>query len=129
MKAETLIVDDDEMVVFLHKIAIVESGLSTSPVVAYNGRQALDFINRPENREKLFLVLLDINMPDVDGWDFLDAIQSLDALIYVVMVTSSVDSRDKKKAQSYKQVIEYLEKPLSVNSCIHVKNLVSHLPE
>lgn len=129
MNAETLIVDDDEMVVFLHKIAIVESGLSTNPVVAYNGRQALDFINRAENHEKIFLVLLDINMPDVDGWDFLDAIQSLDALIYVVMVTSSVDSRDKKKAQSYKQVIDYLEKPLSVNSCVHVKNLVSQLPK
>ena len=41
MKAETLIVDDDEMVVFLHKIAIAESGLSKQPVVAYNGRQAL----------------------------------------------------------------------------------------
>jgi CheY-like chemotaxis protein len=127
MKVETLIVDDDEMVVFLHKIAVVESGLSTNPVVAFNGQQALDLINLPENHETVFLVLLDINMPELDGWDFLEAIQSLNASIYVVMVTSSVDSRDKKKAKSYKQVIDYLEKPLSVTACVHIKNLFNQI--
>lgn len=127
MKVETLIVDDDEMVIFLHKIAVVESGLTANPVIAYNGRQALDFINRSENRETVFLVLLDINMPELNGWEFLEAIQSLDASIYVVMVTSSVDSRDKKKAKSYKQVIEYMEKPLSINACLQVKTLMNQM--
>src|SRR5687768_11583574 len=127
MKVETLIVDDDEMVIFLHKIAVVESGLTPNPVIAYNGRQALDFINRSENRETVFLVLLDINMPELNGWEFLDAIQSVDASIYVVMVTSSVDSRDKKKAKSYKQVIEYMEKPLSINACLQIKTLMNQM--
>lgn len=127
MKVETLIVDDDEMVIFLHKIAVVESGLTANPVIAYNGLQALDFINRSENRETVFLVLLDINMPELNGWEFLEAIQSLDASIYVVMVTSSVDSRDKKKAKSYKQVIEYMEKPLSINACLQIKTLMNQM--
>jgi CheY-like chemotaxis protein len=127
MKVETLIVDDDEMVIFLHKIAVVESGLTANPVIAYNGREALDFVNRSENRETVFLVLLDINMPELNGWEFLEAIQSLDTSIYVVMVTSSVDSRDKKKAKSYKQVIEYMEKPLSINACLQIKTLMNQM--
>jgi CheY-like chemotaxis protein len=123
MKLETLIVDDDEMVVFLHKIAVAESGLSTKPVVAFNGNQALDHISHQRGSGSAFLILLDINMPELDGWEFLEAIQSLQETIFVVMVTSSVDSRDRNKSKTYKQVIDYVEKPLSINTCIQIKNL------
>lgn len=123
MKLETLIVDDDEMVVFLHKIAVAESGLSTKPFVAFNGSQALNHILNNSKDDLAFLILLDINMPEMDGWEFLEGIQGLQKTIFVVMVTSSVDSRDRKKSKNFKQVIDYVEKPLSVNSCLHIKNL------
>jgi CheY-like chemotaxis protein len=123
MKLETLIVDDDEMVVFLHKIAVAESGLATTPFVAFNGSQALDHISSQQNNDSAFLILLDINMPELDGWGFLEGIQTLQKTIFVVMVTSSVDGRDRKKSKTFKQVIDYVEKPLSINTCIHIKNL------
>jgi CheY-like chemotaxis protein len=126
MMLETIIADDDEMVVFLHKIAAAESGLSQRPVVAYNGSQALDFIQK--NTATPFLILLDINMPVMDGWEFLDAIQNLESpSVFVVMVTSSVDSRDRNKALKYAQVIDYIEKPLSVEVCVQIKNQVAAL--
>jgi CheY-like chemotaxis protein len=126
MILETIIADDDEMVVFLHKIAAAESGLCQQPVIAYNGSQALDFIQK--NPEAPFLILLDINMPVMDGWEFLDAVQQLNMpSVFVVMVTSSVDSRDRKKALKYAQVIDYFEKPLSVDACVRIKNQVAGL--
>jgi CheY-like chemotaxis protein len=125
VKLETLIVDDDDMVVFLHKMAIAQSGLSQRPAVAFNGGQALDYISQQQTPDTSFLVLLDINMPVMDGWEFLDTIQTFNLLapIYIVMVTSSVDNRDRKKAKTYTQVIDYVEKPLSVDTCIHIKKL------
>jgi CheY-like chemotaxis protein len=127
MKLETLIADDDDMVIFLHKIAVVESALSEKPVIARNGSQALDYVLK--HSDTTLLVLLDINMPEMDGWEFLEAIQKLPSpKILVVMVTSSVDSRDRKKAKSYPQVIEYIEKPLTVDTCSYIKNLPAVAP-
>lgn len=125
MKLKTLIVDDDEMVIFLHKIAVADSGLSPHPDAVINGRLALDYISQNADSDISFLILLDINMPEMDGWEFLDAIQKLDSAagIYVVMVTSSVDHRDRKRAQAYNQVIDYIEKPLTVSTCSLIKNL------
>ena|SRR5688572_23119383 len=120
MKFETIIVDDDEMVIFLHKIAVVESGLSMKPAVAFNGSQALDYILK--HAETSFLILLDINMPEMDGWEFLDAIQRHKTALFIVMVTSSVDSRDRHKAMRYSQVIDYIEKPLSSDKCVRIKD-------
>lgn len=125
MKLETLIVDDDNMVVFLNKIAVVESGLDPRPVSVFNGQQALDYISQHQTQDIAFLVLLDINMPEMDGWEFLDAIQTVKFIgpVYVVMVTSSVDNRDRKKAKTYPQVIDYKEKPLSISTCVTIKDL------
>jgi CheY-like chemotaxis protein len=125
MKLNTLIVDDDNMVVFLHKLAVVESGLSDAPAIAGNGSQALSYISTNQTPGNYFLVLLDINMPEMDGWGFLDAIQTSDLTtpISVVMVTSSVDTRDRNRASEYAQVIGYIEKPLNSASCEALKKL------
>ncbi len=126
MRFETIITDDDEMVIFLHKISVVESELSEKPVIAYDGSQAFQYILA--HTKDSFLVLLDLNMPEMDGWQFLDAIQKIkNTLIYVVVVTSSVDARDRKKAYTYPQVIDYIEKPLSIESCLRIKKQVEGL--
>jgi CheY-like chemotaxis protein len=125
MNFETLIVDDDEMVVFLHKIAVTESGLTNSPIVAYNGEHALQYIQ--SHPAVSYLILLDLNMPQMDGWEFLDAVQETDTPIYVVVVTSSVDLRDRKKAENYARVIDYFEKPLSVENCKQIKHQMTAL--
>jgi CheY-like chemotaxis protein len=64
----------------------------------------------------VYLLLLDINMPVMSGWDFLDAIRlrSYADQVYAVIVSSSIDTGNHKKAEQYKQVIGYLEKPINV---------------
>jgi len=125
MKLKTLIVDDDAMVVFLHKLAVVEGGLSNFPAVAGNGSQALAYISENQTSGTYLLILLDINMPEMDGWGFLDALQtlSIQTPISVVMVTSSIDKRDRNRAKEYRQVIDYIEKPLNSATCADLKKL------
>jgi CheY-like chemotaxis protein len=130
MKLNTLIVDDDAMVVFLHKLAVVDSGLSNVPGVARNGIEALAYISKHQTSDTSFLILLDINMPEMDGWGFLDAIQKLNipTSISVVMVTSSIDKRDRNRAKEYSHVIEYVEKPLNSSACADLKKLPQLAP-
>jgi len=88
-----------------------------------NGQPALEEIQRRITGEKSIpnddriLLLLDINMPIMDAWGFLDRFSSLDQKIkdhfYVVIITSSIDSNDRLKAFTYPDVIDYINKPMS----------------
>jgi response regulator of citrate/malate metabolism len=112
-RMELLIVDDDRIISLLHHRFVIKSGLHPSPRLFYNGKDALNHIRN--HRDERFLVLLDINMPGVSGWDFLDHLfrEELTARVRVVMVTSSVDSADMQRARTYDIVIEYIDKPLT----------------
>lgn len=131
MSLNVLLVDDDETVNYLHKIIVEESSLSNELYSAFNGEQALTYLQKrqPGNTEH-FLILLDINMPIMNGWEFLDSIQqeTFSDRVSVVMVTSSTDNADRKKAEQYKQVIEYVEKPITTSDCEKLKDFNSLSP-
>lgn len=128
MELEVLIVDDDAIITMIHKRLVVKSGLHANPQVFLNGKAALEYL-KSENGSaagKSFIVLLDINMPIMNGWQFMDSLQKEPVLapVHVVMVTSSVDKSDREKASSYGLVRDYFEKPVDVEK---LKNLVSLL--
>lgn len=116
MNFRTLIVDDDSIIIFIHKKLVGRCGFPLAPETYLNGREALDNLMSTADASTLTLVLLDINMPVMSGWEFLDAIQDqpFAKLMKVAMVTSSVDASDKLKAKTYPQVIGFLEKPITV---------------
>ncbi len=111
---ETLIVDDDRIITMLHQRMVIKSGLHQEPRLFYSGQDALNFIRN--NRNDRYLVLLDINMPVVSGWDFLDTLcaENLTEHVRVAMVTSSVDAADMARAQMYSVVFDYIDKPLTL---------------
>lgn len=114
MMLKVLIVDDDPVTLFIHRQNVIKSDLSSDPVTFSNGKEVLDYLNEQTDEDVVFFILLDINMPEMNGWQFLQALNSKDAdRVYTVMVSSSVDSRDHLKAQEFKSVIGYLEKPMS----------------
>lgn len=125
---EVILVDDDDIVLMMQRKMISRCEISSSPIVFKSAIKTLEYLNKPENlrnEEKEYLILLDINMPVMSGWQFLDKIKlhPLYNQIHVIMVTSSIDQKDRMKAQSYQRVIDYMEKPITVKHCESLKQL------
>lgn len=59
------------------------------------------------------LIFLDINMPEMNGWEFMDALKDKNIQQRIVLLTSSTSKIDKEKAREYPCVIKYIEKPLN----------------
>ncbi|MFC3417484.1 response regulator [Algoriphagus hitonicola] len=117
MKFDILLVDDDLDTLFLHEILIKKSGLNPSPKKFDSGKKIIDFLkSTPPNTEK-YLIFLDIYMTDINGWDVLNFIETLKLYsnLKVMLLSSSVNFEDKRKAMDYPSVIEYIEKPLMLH--------------
>ena len=119
MALEIVIVDDDDVFLFLHNLTVADSGLATSTHDYDSGKKALQYLEEHNKPDEYYLIFLDINMPIMNGWQFLDAIQSLPYAdqVSVVIVTSSIDTSDREKAKLYDQVIDFVEKPLNISDC------------
>lgn len=114
MNKELLLVDDDEMMLFLHERIVKKCNIN-APVRSFrNGKEVLDYLLDDGGSGKIYLILLDINMPVMSGWDFMEALnkQKSRNKVLVVIISSSLDIEDLEKSQQYGQVIDYLEKPI-----------------
>lgn len=122
---EILLVDDDKVVALLHKNRLKSTNIGLPPVICSNGMEALERLHRNDHISKHFLVLLDLNMPVVDGWKFLKLLKKNppQAEVSVVIVTSSINQQDFLKAQTYSSVIHFCRKPLSLDCVNRIKNL------
>lgn len=116
-KVKVLIIDDDPIVSFIHKSLVVKRNICSSPKNFSNGIEALDFLHVDSSKEQdtHYLILLDINMPLMNGWEFLDALKDMEVArrAQVVVVTSSPDKEDWEKANNLDLVAYYIEKPLA----------------
>lgn len=122
---EVLVVDDDKIARLLHQHHLRTASMSNAPVSCAHGKEALDYLLKNDVPNKHFLVLLDLNMPVVNGWEFLDFLEktNLTARVLVVIITSSINNRDREKAQKYKSVIHFCSKPLDTMRLQKIKSL------
>ena len=106
-----LIVEDDLIIAKMHRFGI-ESLPGTQADTCRNGKEALEFLL---GQQAPFLVLLDLNMPEMNGWEFLEACkrEGLCEQIKVIIVTSSLYRADREKARQYEQVTGFYSKPLT----------------
>lgn len=118
-----LLVDDDKIMLFLHEMFLKRSGMLHDTILCYNGQEALSYLDAYQSEQTSFLVLLDINMPVMNGWEFLEAIHTRPyfSRIHVVMVSSAIDESEQQKAFTYGQVIDYQQKPLNMDLCKSLK--------
>jgi CheY-like chemotaxis protein len=109
---KVLLVDDDAAANYLSKELLERLNAANEIETAESCLKALELIKHPDCADVIFL---DIKMPGIDGFDFLERLKklALEKKIKVVMLTSSVRPEDKLRAFSYKAVIDYLEKPLT----------------
>ncbi len=122
---KVIIVDDDDIMVFLQRKLFQRSGLAKDPISFKAATAAIEFLKNEEINQH-FLILLDINMPGMNGWQFLDILKELKISnnVFVIMVTSSIDGYDKEKAGTYSNVIDFMEKPVSMENCNRIKEYV-----
>jgi CheY-like chemotaxis protein len=120
---KVLLVEDDPIAVLLCKNVVRNTEFAAEIDVAQDGKLALDYYNellsdkekgRVQNYPKL--VLLDLNMPVMGGWEFLDEFM---AKFYaqcketrVVILSSSIVPEDRERAGNYPVVLEFLSKPI-----------------
>lgn len=105
-----LVAEDNPADVELFTIACEEDGLAVACTVARDGGEAIALLKRPDVRPRL--ILLDINMPRVNGFEALDFIRTRPELaaIPVVMLTTSPSPRDQERCRNA-GVARYLVKP------------------
>lgn len=109
-----MIVEDDPMISFLHKAILQKKEIEQDPLTFMNGKEAWDFLVN-DSPDKYYLVLLDLNMPVLNGWQFLDKLEDQEHIASrtkVAIVTSSMNPADKERAKNYSMVEHYLSKPL-----------------
>ena len=112
------IIDDDEIFRFILEKQIKNQNLAENIMCFENGREAIDYIktNRLENDSLPDVIFLDINMPTMDGWDFVTEYNEVkkqlikDATVF--MISSSVDDRDIRRANDSGIITEYVTKPV-----------------
>ena len=114
MKLRVLVIDDDEIFNLMADVILRNLGFTAHPKCFSNGQEALGYISQHHEADITYLIFLDINMPTMSGWEVLDQLQTLPNHhhIHVVIVTSSIDHADQKKASDFDHVIDYMIKPL-----------------
>ena len=116
------IIDDDKIYVNLVRKIIEIKKLSENLLIFKNGKEALDYfqlIMGNMTEDKLpDIIFLDLNMPVMDGWEFLSEFikikNNFEKKITLYVVSSSIDPRDLERAKSFNMVTDYLIKPIEL---------------
>ena len=113
------IIDDDPIFIYGTKRIMKEVDFAENIIVYNNGQEAVDGLKEIINEGGLLpeVIFLDLNMPIMNGWEFLDEYEncrheiSKKTIIYII--SSSVDPRDLERVKHYNQVDTYILKPIT----------------
>lgn len=117
-KLHILLVDDDPIYQLVAKKLISACGFTGAISAVLNGQEALQYLKESiqEHTMEPDIILLDLNMPVMNGWQFLDAFdrfkKAFSKQITIYIITSSADSFDVCKAREYETVKGYVVKPM-----------------
>lgn len=123
-----MLIDDNEIDNLINQRIIEAANICNHIFTHTGGKSAIDFL---KNNEKLVetsgienvlpeLIFLDIDMPLMDGFQFLDEFEKLPETILayckIIMLTSSINNKDAKRSKEYQHVRRFINKPLSKDS-------------
>ena len=113
-----LLIDDDDVVNILNTIMVRQTGRVESILAIQSAEKALEALSAFQREDKWpSLIFVDINMPGMDGWEFIEQFrESFSAYkqkCVICLLSSSLDPRDKQKAEQSDMVDYYASKPLT----------------
>lgn len=122
-------IDDDYPTNYFHELIAKDSNLVKETKSFLSPKNALEYFkeiksgidNRMPN-----VIFLDINMPEINGWEFLEMLETLNLSTppIIIMLSTSLNPRDKEKFDENKMVMEFVNKPLTVE---YLKDLNTRL--
>ena len=118
MIKKILCVDDDPITLMLYKMVIAKATLAETVIVAKNGQEALEYYENGENEEYPELIFLDLNMPIMGGWEFLDNFTEkrfypINENTKIIVLSSTIDPRDIEKVKNYPMILDFISKPVT----------------
>jgi len=129
-------VDDDPITLMLCKMVINKAAFAAEIITAQNGEEALNYfddlkLNNLGSEIKKYpqLVFLDLNMPVMGGWEFLDHFaneehKKLFPNCKVIVLSSTIDPDDIKKAKNYPMVLDFVSKPITKELLEELKKII-----
>ena len=128
-KINLLVIDDDDINIFIIKKIVAKTGYNVEMVSKNNGQLAIDYLAEVKDVPEKFphLMLIDINMPILNGWEFLEAYDQLNPELKsdMYMLSSSVYENDIEKAKTYKTIKGFISKPLSIERLTELLKLIT----
>lgn len=128
MVTKILCVDDDPITLMLYKMVIRKAEFAQEIATARNGEEALAFFNERQSDndgdDYPKLIFLDLNMPVMGGWEFLDHFNEKYLSFTdtkVIVLSSTIDPTDIDKAKTYPMVIDFQSKPISKEMLANLK--------
>ena len=124
------VIDDDPIYQIIINKTIQRFGLFSAISTFKNGKIALDALLQLLDNDTALpdIILLDINMPVMDGWEFMEEIRLIrpkfTKQIGVYIISSSIAVEDKNKSMSYENILGYLSKPVTVDDLISIASTV-----
>jgi CheY-like chemotaxis protein len=128
---KVLCVDDDSISLTISKLLLKRTGFAESVDTAVDGSDALEYFGELFNNssdpqgDAPELIILDINMPVMNGWEFLEAYVAQFAgklpKTKVVILSSTIDPEDFSRAKKYEVVARFVSKPLSVENLTELR--------
>jgi CheY-like chemotaxis protein len=116
-------------------MVITKASFSNEIATAKNGEEALKYFNilkqtnsNGDSKKQPQLIFLDLNMPVMGGWDFLDSFSTTEYSDYngtkVIILSSTIDPEDLEKSKKYPMVIDFLSKPISKEMLEYIKEII-----
>jgi two-component system nitrate/nitrite response regulator NarL len=126
---KTVLIDDSDIDLFIQRRFLEVYNFSNELLLYKSAEEALGWLKNINGESAPDIIFLDLNMPEIDGFSFLKNFKELPEKIKlkskIVVLTSSNSSKDREQAFSFKNVIQFITKPLKQTDIEELKKLIA----